>query len=223
MYVMIEFCAFFDSLLSSSKNHKGKCMRYIIDDVIDGRTHKALELMRIAVKQGGAYTVLWGSMPCTGGCTWNYINGKTPEGRARIEEHIVLMTQLLKNFIIAAKLVVENGGIVCFEWPKRCTYWKRSDIQNMINDLGLEPAHFDGCSFGLKSTNKGKEHMFLKKPWTIYSNCPILNTMLTKRVCPGVNKYHVHDQCRGKNAKGSERYTDEFARSVHCALRNSFN
>ena len=27
-------------------------MSYIIDDVIDGRTHKALELMRIAVKQG---------------------------------------------------------------------------------------------------------------------------------------------------------------------------
>ena len=49
---MIEFCAFFDSLLSNSENHKGKCMSYIIDDVIDGRTHKAFELMRIAVKQG---------------------------------------------------------------------------------------------------------------------------------------------------------------------------
>ena len=133
------------------------------------------------------------------------------------------MTQLLKNFIIAAKLVVENNGIVCFEWPKKCTYWKRRDIQNMLNELGLEPAHFDGCSFGLKSTNRGKERLFLKKPWTVYSNCPILNTMLSKRTCSGVNNYHVHDQRRGKNAKGSERYTDELARSVHCALRNSFN
>ena len=99
---------------------------------------------------------------------------------------------------------------------------ERADIQNTISELGLAPAHFDGCSFGLRSTNKGKEHMFLKKPWTVYSNCPLLNTMLTKRACPGVTKHHEHDQCRGKNAKGSERYTDDFARSVHCALRNSF-
>jgi hypothetical protein len=59
MYVMIEFCAFFDSLLSSDKNHKGKCLNYIIDDVIDGRTHKAFELMRIAIKQGAL-------IPCYG-------------------------------------------------------------------------------------------------------------------------------------------------------------
>ena len=222
LYVMIEYCAFFDSLLSDSKNHRNKCMSFIIDDSIDGRSHKALELTRIAAKQGGAKTVLWGSLPCTGGCTWNYINGKTPEGRARIEEHILLMTQLLKNFIIIARVVVNLGGIVCFEWPKKCTYWKRTDILNMISELGLVPAHFDGCSFGLRSTNKGKERMFLKKPWTVCSNCPLLNTMLTKRACPGVTKHHEHDQCRGKNAKGSERYTDDFARSVHCALRNSF-
>ena len=219
---MIEYCAFFDSLLSDSKNHRNKCMSFIIDDSIDGRSHKALELTRIAAKQGGAKTVLWGSLPCTGGCTWNYINRKTPEGRARIEGHILLMTQLLKNFIIIARIVINLGGIVCFGWPKKCTYWKRTDILNMISELGLVPAHFDGCSFGLKSANKGREHMFLKKPWTVYSNCPLQNTMLTKRACPGVTKHHEHDQCRGKNAKGSERYTDDFARSVHCALRNSF-
>ena len=100
-------------------------MSYIIDDALDGRSYKALELMRIASKQGGAYTILWGSLLCTGGCTWNYINGQTPEGRARIQEHITLMTQLLKNFIIAARLIIGNGGFVCFEGPKRCTYWKK--------------------------------------------------------------------------------------------------
>ena len=93
----------------------------------------------------------------------------------------------------------------------------------MINDLDPEPAHFDGCSSGLVCTNKGKEHMFSKKPWTVHSNCPLLNAMLTKRACPRVTKHHTHDQRRGKNAKGSERYTDDFARSVHCALRNSFD
>ena len=49
---MIEFCAFFDSLLSCSKNHRNKSMSYIIDDVIDGRSHQALELTKIASKQG---------------------------------------------------------------------------------------------------------------------------------------------------------------------------
>lgn len=222
VYTLVEFCAFLDSLLSSTRNHKGKCRCIIIDEDIDGRSHKTVDLLRFVFNHVGKRVALWGSLPCTGGCTWNYINGMTPEGKAKIEEHIILMTQLLKNFIWAARQVKKANGIICFEWPRKCTYWKRDDIQNMINELNLKPTHFDGCAFGLKSIRKGREHMFLKKPWTVYSNSDEIHAILSKYTCPGVTKHHLHDQCRGKNAKDSERYSDTFACCVHSALSRSF-
>jgi hypothetical protein len=92
----------------------------------------------------------------------------------------------------------------------------------MINELDLVPTHFDGCAFGLKSMRKGREHMYLKKPWTVYTNCLPLRNKLSKYTCPGVTKGHLHDQCRGKNAKDSERYSDDFARCVHKAFAEHF-
>ena len=75
---------------------------------------------------------------------------------------------------------------------------------------------------GLHSITKGNEHMFLKKPWSVYSNSDNVNRIFSKYVCPGVSKDHIPDQCRGVNAKGSERYTDMFAHAAHRAFRSDF-
>jgi hypothetical protein len=221
-YTLIEFCCFEDSILGSLRAHKGICRIVKITEELDGRSHKANDLIHLVCNQSKGRVVIWGSLPCTGGCTWNYINGKTPEGKAKIEAHISLMTSLLKGFIKAAKLVLNQGGIVCFEWPRTCMYWKRKDVISMINSLGLNKTTFCGCAVGLRSFIPGNEHMFLKKPWTIYSNSNHIDSIFSKFVCPGVSDVHIHDQCRGKNAKGSERYTDMFASSAHRAFRAEF-
>ena len=221
-YTMILFCSYKDSLLNKPRNHKGLCRIVIIDENIDARSHKTKELIRLVTQRDKSKIIIWSSIPCTGGCTWNYINGRTPEGRKRIEEHVRLMTQLLPVFRWAARIVINGGGIVGFEWPRQCTYWKRSDVQHMIRELDLSCAKFDGCAFGLRNTNKGKEHMFIKKPWSVYTNCDALLRELPKHVCPGVSRKHEHDQCRGNNAKGSERYTDPMCACIHKCCREHF-
>jgi hypothetical protein len=222
VYTLIEFCAYKDSRLSDSAHHRSLCRTVYIDEQIDGRSHKAFELCRTVCSQDRHKTVLWGSLPCTGGCTWNYINALNPGGPERIAKHVDTMKQLLNRFIQVAKIVKRNGGVIVFEWPLRCMYWKRDDVSGMIRDLELHPTHVHGCSLGLKSRNRGNEHMFIKKPWAIYSNCHDIHNVLRKYTCPGTNDEHIHDQCRGKNAKDSERYTSLFAKCVHRALRRHF-
>jgi hypothetical protein len=98
-YTLINFCCYEESRLGSSKFHKGACRTIMITEELDGSTHKALELCRMICNHSGSRIAIWGSLPCTGGCTWNYINGRTPEGRAKIEEHVKIMVSLLRNFV----------------------------------------------------------------------------------------------------------------------------
>jgi hypothetical protein len=92
----------------------------------------------------------------------------------------------------------------------------------MINVLELSQTTFCGCAVDLRSFIPGNEHMFLKKPWCLFSNSDHIHKIFSKFICPGVSDVHIHDQCRGKNAKGSERYTDVFASSAHRAFRAEF-
>ncbi len=132
MYTLINFCCFENSRLCDRQFHLGRCRTVIITEELDACSHKAIDLVRYACRNSGRKVVLWGSLPCTGGCTWNYINGRTPEGKAKIDEHVRKMTVLLQRFIVVAKIVQKFDGIVCFEWPSKCTYWKRNDVMQMI-------------------------------------------------------------------------------------------
>ena len=167
VYALIEYCAFIDSLLSDRKYHIGLCRTVCINEEIDGRSFKAVELCNLVCKQDRNKVVLWGSLPCTGGCPWNHINALNPGGRERIEQHTSLMTQLLSRFLPIARTVKRNGGVIIFEWSLHCTYWKRADIQSIITELELHPTHIHGCSLGLKSIRVGFEHFYIKKPWAI--------------------------------------------------------
>jgi hypothetical protein len=102
-------------------------------------------------------------------------------------------------------------------------YWKRQDVIHMIETLAIKPAFFCGCALGLMSVTKGNEHMFIKKPWRVYSNSDKVVKAFSKYACPGVSDAHIHDQCRGVNAKNSERYTDMFAECLHGALRAEYS
>jgi len=219
----LNFVGFEDSRLGNSKFHRGACRVVKITVELDARSHKAMELIRLVCHQSKGRIVIWASLPCTGGCTWNYINRLNPGGEQKIDEHVALMTQLLSKFITAARLVLSAGGIVCFEWPHRCTYWKRDDVQYMIRTLRLRQTLLCGCALGLRSIDPPDEFTFIKKPWCVYSNSGNIHQILSKFSCPGVSDKHKHEQCRGKNAKKSERYTDAFAYAVHRALRTDFS
>jgi hypothetical protein len=71
------------------------------------------------------------------------------------------MIELLTVFRWAGKLFIHNDGMIGFEWPRKCTYWKRPDVMTMIAELGLTCANFDGCAFGLRSSLGGHFEHFL--------------------------------------------------------------
>ena len=80
---------------------------------------------------------------------------------------------------------------------------------------------FDGCQYGLKSVRKGREHLFLRKPWTIASNIPEVFALLCK-LCPGETVSHRHDTCNGKNAIASQYYTPFMVTLIHMAIMRHF-
>ena len=49
----------------------------------------------------------------------------------------------------AAKAVRRNGGKICIEWPKSCTYWHEKAVEALVQELGLKKAEVHGCAVGL--------------------------------------------------------------------------
>ena len=77
-------------------------------------------------------------------------------------------------------------GLVCFEWPKQCIYWKDPQVIRFFSEQDMGKVTLDGCAYGLKSS-KGK---FMRKPWVIVSNSPIVLGGLYRK-CSGD---HEHEE-----------------------------
>jgi len=58
----------------------------------------------------GPNTLLWGSIPCTGGCPWQRINKNRPGGEAKLRMHISAFKKIWKSFVQIARAVLESGG-----------------------------------------------------------------------------------------------------------------
>ena len=67
-----------------------------------------------------------------------------------------LSLKMLQYFAIVARLVVEHGGEVSFEWPRNCEGWAQQALINLIAELGLTPAACDGCMLGFHSKINGE-------------------------------------------------------------------
>ena len=55
-------------------------------------------------------SLLWSSMPCTGGSPWQRINVKKPGGFARLRKHVKLFSRLWHNFEIIARQAHKVGN-----------------------------------------------------------------------------------------------------------------
>ena len=98
----------------------------------------------------GPDTLLWASIPCTGGSqTWtkNIHNVGGPE---KLEEHRKLFRMIWKNFELVARECVQNGGMVAIEWPSYNTYWRLPAVQKLVKELRLKRFRINGCAMGVK-------------------------------------------------------------------------
>ena len=100
------------------------------------------------------------------------------------------------------------------EWPAGCSYWKRKDVQRLIEAYGLTVVKFNGCRLNLTDP----EGRPLAKPWKIATDCPGIIRRFQDLKCRGD---HVHAQNRGNTLKSTEDYTYDFVRLIHEGFRDS--
>ncbi len=81
--IVIEFCCDQDSEIGKLTSER--CCVLRVDKDMDALNHRTMSnlLARIVPWR----TLLWSSIPCTGGSPWQSVNSGTAEGRERIEAH----------------------------------------------------------------------------------------------------------------------------------------
>ena len=148
---LIEFCTSEDSELGNQSNFGDhvEVVRLTMEN--DLTTQEGLEfaLSQVEAAAHVGQVDLWGSLPCTAGCAWWYINLKRyASAKSILAAHCRTLEVLLRHFKIVAQKVIESGGRVHYEWPKGCIRWTDQSVQSMIADLGLRTVTFDGCTLG---------------------------------------------------------------------------
>jgi hypothetical protein len=183
--VIIEWCCGRDSMLGKPSTHSDGCkvVRLTIDD--DLRTLEGLQkAMRIVQDCPRGRTLLWSSMPCTGGSPWQTLNVALGKGLEKIEGHWGDFRLLWGNFEIMARAVMDIGGKVVIEWPERCKYWTERQVVKFVNKRNFVGGIFRGCACGLVAKYNLSLGHAMKKPWGSSSNDPIVLSFL-KRKCQG--------------------------------------
>ena len=159
------------------------------------------------------HTLLWASIPCTGGSPWQHYNKQFPNAQRMIKEHKALFRKIWRTFEATAEECIACGGTVAIEWPRQCTYWTNLSVQRFMSRHGLERVHFDGCMFNLISIRTGKP---IKKPWSVATNNQHIRNALAGRMCDGS---HEHTPCAGKDTQRTEGYTEDMVKCIHKAFK----
>jgi hypothetical protein len=119
---VIEFCCSNTSKRSGERySDGGQRARVRLTIEHDLTSDEGLAFALAAARTADENTLLWGALPCAGGCSWMYINRIKPGGLLNIEAHLRTFRKVLCNFVIAARIVVSLGGHVAFEWPTGCS------------------------------------------------------------------------------------------------------
>jgi len=192
---LIEFCCSPDSLLGKVTKQSKRCNVVRLTQDVDVTSDHGIQMAMNSIV--GPNTLLWGSIPCTGGCPWQRINKNRPGGEAKLRKHVSIFKKIWESFARIARAVVDAGGVVAIEWPRSCSYWRWPRVKALNKELGLLEANFDGCAFGLKTASG----MLIKKPWRVMCNMSSLIGRLDGKKCLGD---HDHAPCAGDNTKSTE-------------------
>ena len=119
-----------------------RTLKYVVDQIT------------LAARDEGGVTrpkvLIFASLPCTGGCTWQRINSKTVEGGERVESHKQLFRKLFRSLRkLDGSLCEFCDVLIAFELPASCDYWKLPMIQSFINQHSLQEHLVDGCMVGI--------------------------------------------------------------------------
>ena len=211
--VIIEICCSEDSLLGRVDGPYGSdCHVVRVTEKMDLNSYKTRrDLLEVAkgYAKRGVPILVWVSLPCTGGCTWTFVNLTIPQNAPNVYEEKRKFLKLWSSFVNL------STGLDCcpvhyaLEWPRGCTYWDMKRVQKWLDNHKCVKANFDGCRLGLVN----HEGIPVKKPWTIASTMSHLLQQLDGLRCTGG---HQHAKC----TKDSENYTKKMVHLVHKAFLN---
>ena len=114
--------------------------------------------------------LLWVSIPCIGGLSFQEINRwkcNSSVYEERMEGYKEQFDALWANLVILASVNAANGGKLALEWPTGCKYWTYLEVNQLLKELGCAKVHFHGCTLGLDAGNSDSP---ILKPWTISTN-----------------------------------------------------
>ena len=209
---IVEVCCSSNSLIGKLADSCCEVIRITEED--DFTTDKGRAKALTAVRKYGVDTLVWISIPCTGGSPWQNLNKKRKSGLVRLRQHHKLFKQLWLSAVEVAHEVRNVGGRVAIEWPRNCAYWRWNCVRKLAKEMGFRFAKFDGCAFGLKDP----EGVPMRKPWMLATDDDHLHAALADKTCPG---HAVHRKVEGELTKATENYTEELVNTVHLAWRES--
>ena len=209
---IIEFCCGEESLLGKLADKNCTVHRVTIENDVttpEGMAH----VLKLIENCNPHRTLLFASMPCTGGSPWMNLNRRYPGGAAKLRIHLRIFKRIWSCFAKCAMLLKSLGGHICIECPTACAYWRWKCVENLVEMLGLKSVKVHGCALGLKSVVNS---MPIKKPWTLKTDVPTIVEELEKYKCPGD---HEHHPCAGKDTKLTESYTPEMVAVIHGSFK----
>ena len=149
-----------------------------------------------AVSEKDLPTLLWLSIPCTGGTPWKHYNMKRGKStRKLIAKRIRDFRMIWASAEKVMEKATQNSCVICLEWPKNCDYWKRKEVLRTIEKLGLESTTFHGCMYGLVSQMRSTKGYPINKPWRLATNrrrmMRNLDRVCTNPACCDLSLIHI--------------------------------
>ena len=208
--ILVEFCCDEDCKLGQARHASRGCQVLRVTEKHDATKMSTIrklvrQIHQLCDEGGGRKELLiWASLPCTGGCSWQRISeAPNPE---KVQRHRDQYLTLFKSLKQVLRLTKRHKPALAIELPKSCQYWQYAVVQCLIREHQLVDTFCDGCMLGVTD----QHGIPIRKSWRIACTFPIV--ALQDKICD-VN--HMHGESRGQALKIAESYTFSMTDAIH--------
>ncbi len=154
----------------------------------------------------------WCSPPCT---KWSLLQNLTKRNhvqKLKLARERARSQKLIHNCVDILLRVAARGGDIYYEWPRRCTGWKISELQVLRSELAkmgkqVTDVRIDGCMYGmLDLSGKG----LLRKPWKVVTT----DALFAEQVGRTCDHSHTHTVIEGRETSRSAFYPRRMASAI---------
>ena len=214
---VVEVCCRSDSAMGAEKYTARGAVVFRVTEKSDFTTaaglNEALEFVR-----ANPGCDVFGSLPCTAGCSWWRVNRSRGVGLEMLKIHRLKFRALIKNFVVLAREARLLGGDIHFEWPKTCDLWKDPEVQEMISEFQLEFGDCDGCSMGVVAQRKDARGLPIRKSWRVATSSAIMRDAVSENKCPGPEIHPFHARCEKSDTAKTGFYPPMFTDLIHNSI-----